>query len=189
MCREVYEDYLDVIIYLMKHIESEKHKKKINSSVFNKYILDVAEKFNPVQKNNCSFSYQTLSTRDEDDLEVLEHRPMKKVKSNYEPQERGTFVSEMMRSQVLPPPHLNLSNSAYFPGLGSNMSYFSQPVNYGSIPMPQMTFNYNMNFFWNPYYNPSSYMMMNPYNMECLPPVNSMPKLDQNSFMSTKYLS
>lgn len=96
----------------------------------------------------------------------------------------------MMRNQqILPPPHLNLSNSAYFPGLGGNMQSLSYFPNL-FIPQqmnPQMTFNYNMNFFWPPsYFNPQqAFGMINPSlfgstpaTLDFFPTMNSM----NNSF-------
>lgn len=85
----------------------------------------------------------------------------------------------------MPPPHLNLSNSAYFPGLGTNMpsiNYFPNPYQFHQQMAPQMTFNYNMNFFWPPtYYNPhQSYGMINPWygpqqtTLDFLPTMNSI---------------
>lgn len=49
---------------------------------------------------------------------------------------------------------------------------------------PQMTFNYNMNFFWNPYYNSPPYGM-NPW-MECYQQPQgistNLPRIEQNYF-------
>lgn len=90
------------------------------------------------------------------------NRPMKKIKSDHEVlSDRGLGYGQQQdggrQQQIMPPPHLNLTNSAYFPGLGStmpNMNYFPNPYQFSQQMAPQMTFNYNMNFFWPPaYYN------------------------------------
>lgn len=119
------------------------------------------------------------------------NRPMKKIKSDHDVlSERqfghGQHQEGGRQQQILPPPHLNLSNSAYFPGLGSNMqsiNYLPNSYHFPQQMAPQMTFNYNMNFFWPPaYYNTQqTYGMYHhnpwyapaPTTLDCYPQMNN----------------
>ena len=100
---------------------------------------------------------------------------MKKVKTDYEMYERHYYPQELTKPQIMPPPHLNLNNSAYFPGLGQPVNYLPNPIHSYPIPqanLPQMAYNYNVNMFMNPFYAPNPYGMMNPW-MDCF----GMPQL------------
>lgn len=95
-----------------------------------------------------------------------------------------------MNSQILPPPHLNLTNSAYFPGLNQPVNYMPNPMHPYPIPqanLPQMSFNCNLNMFINPFYAPNPYGMMHPW-MECfgMPQMGQIlyEKMDQNYLMA-----
>ena len=138
-------------------------------------------------KRTLNYTNLTISTesQEDDDLKFLQNKPIKKVKSD-ETHQKYPYIQDFIKPQIAPPPHLNLNNSAYFPGLGSNVNYFPNPVN--SFPVqtmaPQMTFNYNMNFFWNPYCNAQPYGI-NPW-MECYQQPQgistNLPRIQQNYF-------
>jgi hypothetical protein len=118
---------------------------------------------------------------------MVGRRGVKRVKGECEGEYQQNY-QQQQENVIMPPPHLNLSNSAYFPGLGltlaggnvqngvmphNAMGYFSNnPYQYhpqhqqfmpSSQQQQQMTYNYNMNFFWPAYFNAQqhSYGMMN----------------------------
>ena len=98
-----------------------------------------------------------------------------------------------MRSQIAPPPHLNINNTAYFPRFAQNGGYGMGDSNTFYCPpnaSNAMTFNYNMNIYMNPnpynyFYNLNPYGQMNPW-IEYLPfqpPINPhFQKMDQTYF-------
>ena len=94
-----------------------------------------------------------------------------------------------MKPKIAPPPHLNLSNQAYFPGFNPPINYLPNQMHPYPVPPLNhpMPFNYNINMFMNPFFNHNPYGMMNPW-MDCYQMQqlnhNSYPKMDQNYFMA-----
>lgn len=114
---------------------------------------------------------------------------MKKVKTDFEMYPRYPNDHDLRQGKVVPPPHLNLGNSAYFPGFGTAINYMPNQMHPFPIEPPinyQMPFGYPMNMGMNPYYHQNPYGMMNPW-MDCysMQQLNlaQYQKMEQNCFL------
>lgn len=101
VCKQKYDDYREVQLYIIQHILLEKHKKKIRGSTFNQYILELEEKYTSI-RSNYKLKEKELTTQasnliiiDESSVEEIElSKTRKKVKTDPDMDQEKTLLYE-----------------------------------------------------------------------------------------------